>query len=208
MRNKLPLIKKFPLLTAAESTLFYESLLFLHVLELQMLCVQFCFFTPVKETKMILIDRIMHFIETGTVLEQPKIPAVSRAARGAVYQLAPTTLMLKGAYKNDLQTRLFFKHLIGDYFHFTAFGIDWLKARWLEGNPPTYQEFADMWVVEYKCRKEEGSKPKEEWAYINFIQDFMRKHPEAPREVSLAAWEKERARHVEIVKNVLSELFS
>ncbi len=49
----------------------------------------------------------------------------------------------------------------------SAFGIDWLNERWMDGNTPTYQEFADMWEAGYRRRKERGEKPKEEWAYIS-----------------------------------------
>ena len=68
--------------------------------------------------------------------------------------------MLKGGYKNDLKTRIFFKSIIGDYFHFTAFGIDWLKEQWMKGEPPTYKKFADMWTKEYAYREANGSSQK------------------------------------------------
>ena len=102
------------------------------------------------------------------------------------------TLMLKGAYKNDLKTRLFFKQLIGEYFHFTAFGIDWLNDRWMEGKPPTYQEFAEMWHKEYEKRKKTPVPPKEEWAYINFVQNSLSISPTASQESINHAWECER----------------
>lgn len=66
---------------------------------------------------------------------------------------------------------MFLKKLIGDYFHFTAFGVDWVDERWMDGNPPTYQEFVDMWRAEYKRRQETPANPKEEWAYINLCNN-------------------------------------
>ena len=36
-------------------------------------------------------------------------------------------------------------------------------------NPPTYQEFADMWGKEYEFRKTYGSTLKEEWAVLSHL---------------------------------------
>ena len=147
-----------------------EALLFLHVAELEAICTQLGLVA--KGKKIILIARILNFISTGEIIKEPKIPAVSKVKRGCDYPLETGTCMLKGAYKNDLKTRLFFKKLIGEHFHFTAFGIDWLNERWLEGKPPTYEEFATMWKSEYARRLKIGSTPKEEWAYINFTKNL------------------------------------
>ncbi|QQR48944.1 SAP domain-containing protein [bacterium] len=183
-------------------TALKAALLFFHVAELRDLCVQLSL--PKAGTKLSLISRIVYFCETGQIVTELLIPAISRAKRGVLYPLKPDTLMLKGAYKNDLKTRLFFKQLIGEYFHFTAFGIDWLHQRWLNGNPPTYQEFADMWQAEYDRRKKYGSTPKEEWAYINFSQQFFKHHPDATREMLYEAWEYERIRNKKIALAIVS----
>ena len=111
--------------------------------------------------------------------------------------------MLKGNYKNDLKTRLFFKKIIGEHFHFTAFGIDWLNERWMLGNPPTYQEFADMWEDEYRKRQKTPASAKEEWAYIRFVQGYLIHSPESSRDALNTAWENERQRHKSIAKSML-----
>ena len=176
-----------------------ESLTFLHVSELKTILEKRRL--PIDGKKMALIHRILHFLETGKIIHFPKIPDISKARKGGDYTLTPNTLMLKNSYKNDLATRLFFKKLIGEYFHFTAFGIDWINEKWLAGNPPTYREFADMWKVEYARRQANSAAPKEEWAYINFVQ----KYGNAPHNEIVNAWNKERARHVEIVKSTLTQ---
>lgn len=178
------------------------ALLFFHVAELRDLCLQLSL--PKVGTKISLVCRIVHFVSTGQIITEPLVPAVSRAKRGVVYALQPDAFMLKGAYKNDLKTRIFFKQLIGEYFHFTAFGIDWLHERWLNGNPPTYQEFADMWRAEYDRRKKYGSTPKEEWAYINFTQNFLQENAHATREMLNAAWEQERVLRKVVAQEILS----
>lgn len=161
-----------------------ESLYFLHIAELKDLANRLSLLD--KGKKLELIIRIIHFLQTGEKLVTLKIPAIS-CAKDKNLLLLPTSLMLKGAYKNDLKTRLFFKSIIGDYFHFTAFGIDWLNERWMEGSPPTYQEFADMWKLKYQRRKENPVVPKSEWAYINYVQSYYNKTPDAPCEEVMKA---------------------
>lgn len=174
-----------------------KSLVFLHMGELREISRRLSLVD--KGNKRAIILRILHFLSTGERLSVPKFPEASRAQRGKEYPLAPTTQMLKGSYKNDLKTRLFLKKLIGNHFHFTAFGIDWLNDRWMEGNPPTYQEFAHMWQGEHEKRKKMPAAPKEEWAYINFIQKTLQNSPELSRESVIDAWERERQKHKAIV---------
>lgn len=68
---------------------------------------------------------------------------------------------------------------MGDHFHFTAFGIDWIKKRCIEGNPPTYGEFTLFWQKEHTARKQRKSSSKQERAYITFLQNHVKKYPNA-----------------------------
>lgn len=150
-----------------------------------------------------LIERIVTFIATGKKIESPLMPEKSKAKRGVHYSLAPETLILSGAYVNDLATRIFFKTIIGEHFHFTAYGIDWLNERWMAGNPPTYAEFAEFWEAERLRRKKKTPEPKEEWAYINFLQDYFAQHPHAPQKEAMQAWKKKREEMVQVVWQML-----
>lgn len=152
-----------------------------------------------------LISCILYFIKTGKEQTALKLPDISCAQKGYEYPLKPTTKILKGAYKNDLQTRLFFKKLIGEHFHFTAFGNDWLQERWIAGNPPTYKEFAIMWQREIDRRKKNQVEPKAEWAYITFVQDYTKKYPNYSRDQLVQAWENERLKHKKRVKIFLQD---
>lgn len=167
-----------------------ESLLFLHVAELRALATQLGI--PETGNKRVLIMRVLHFLTTGEIITQPPYPKASCAPRGKQHSLESNALMLKGAYKNDLNTRLFFKKLIGEHFHFTAFGIDWLEECWQAGNPPSYAEFASMWQHEYERRKRNPAAPKEEWAYINFTQHYLLQNPQASLSAIRNAWQKKR----------------
>lgn len=177
----------------------HASLHYLYVNELRLLCEDLALSS--KGKKIMLISRIMHFLATGKKLDIVPYPPQSVARGGQHSVPALEALMLKNRYKNDLKNRLFFKSIIGEHFHFTAFGIDWLEERWMAGKPPTYQEFADMWQQEYQVRKREGSLAKVEWAYINCVQRYLFTHPEANREEIIAHWMAERNAHKKIVED-------
>jgi hypothetical protein len=181
-----------------------KSLLYLHVRELKNIALQLSLVD--NGNKMAIIMRILHFLETGQKLTLPKFPEKSCAKRHSSYSIGENELMLKGSYRNDLKTRLFFKQLIGSHFHFTALGIDWLNERWMEGNPPTYHEFAMMWQKEYQKHKYLPTAPKEEWAYINFMQKYLLGSPNATKELINNAWESERQKHKAHVFDILHSL--
>ena len=177
------------------------SVLFLKVGELREYLIKLGI--PKEGKKIFLIEKLIHFLETGRIKKESPIPNKSRSKRGEEYILHPKTLILKGAYKNDAVTRDFFKSLIGEHFHFTARGIDWINEKWLSGAPPTYQQYADMWQKAYENRGSAGPSPKEEWALINFSLKFIDEHPEASRVVIMDAWKKERGRNCRIIAEIL-----
>jgi hypothetical protein len=185
-------------------TALQDSLNYLYVSELRNRCETLCLSN--KGKKAILVSRIIHFVETGEKTELPAYPSISCAKGKHHPDLEPECLMLKGAYKNDLKTRKFFKKLIGDHFHFTAFGIDWLEDRWMDGNPPTYHEFAEMFKYEHEFRKANGSAPKEEWAYINFVKAYLKNNPNAGSKEILQEWNLKRNQHKKIVEEFFAEV--
>jgi len=192
------------LLNSEECEALQKSLYVLHVNELKHLCTKLSLCE--KGKKLDLILRIRHFAETGKKGVRPKFPKAACGEKGQKIEIAVDSLMLRGVYKNDLKNRLFFKGLIGDHFHFTAFGIDWLNKRWMDGDPPTYGEFAYMWETEWARRKRCFVPPKEEWAYINFVQNYDSQHPNASRTHMMQAWARERDRHVKRVESLLERV--
>lgn len=164
-----------------------ESLYYWKMEELK----EFCLQNEIPKTgkKGEIIDRIKHYILSGKILKQKPLPSNSIAKPGVNYSLKLETKILKGAYKNDLKTRLFFKKIIGEHFHFTAFGIDWISERWQKGTPPTYAEFAKMWEKEYESRLQKKANPKQEWAYLTFLKNYQEKNPRSTKEERVSAWE-------------------
>jgi hypothetical protein len=105
-----------------------------------------------------------------------------------------------------LATRNFFKQLIGSHFHFTAQGIDWLREQWLKGTPPTYADFAREWQAEYERNKTQKRAPKQEWAYIRFVQEYMHLYPQASKSEVTAAWNAQRQKYVKTVQDILVKI--
>ncbi len=178
-----------------------SSLLYCNMSELKNICLSFKI--PSQGEKYKLIENIQLYVTTGKITEQQEIPATSKAKPKNIYPLAPQTLILKGSFKNDLATRIFFKSLIGDHFHYTAYGIDWIKDNWMQGSPPTYAQFAAYWQSEYTARQITKAPMKPEWAYLNFLDTYKKVHPTSSKSFAIAAWKIERQIHVEKVENLL-----
>jgi hypothetical protein len=181
-----------------------EALSYMNVSELKTLLgkIQLCIKGFNKKE---LIDRLVYYAETGKELLPLTIPSISKAKRGKSYPLNSNTLMLHGSYKNDLKTRQFLKQLIGNHFHFTAWGIDWLRERWLKGNPPTYDQFAKEWKAEYRRNKKERRLPKQEWAYIRFVQEYLRTYPDTSKREINIAWKAKRQDCIRFVRVVFEQ---
>jgi hypothetical protein len=177
---------RFPLLDVADQETLFDALHYMKMDQLKEGCEKLTLSSKGKKKE--LIDRILTFIKTGQIVVCAKIPAKSIAKSYPEQLLKSDSYMLYGSYKNDAKTRAFFTSLIGPHFHFTAFGIDWLNDRWQQGLPPTYQEFADYWSKEMAWRKQHANAPKDEWAFIKFLQRMQRDEPNARQEDLMHAW--------------------
>lgn len=191
-------------LTNTEQNQLKNALHYMKMAELKAACLKLGL--PSTGNKAFLIAQIMSFVQTGKINSAPKIPAQSMAKYQPFQNLSSTSLMLYGDYKNDLNRRNFFKTLIGPHFHFTAFGIDWLNDRWLAGQPPTYQEFADYWVSEYTQRKLIQAPPKAEWAFINFVQQMQKTQPNSSKTAILNAWKQTQTQQANLAKLLLAKV--
>lgn len=179
------------LLTKDKKELF-DSLNYMKMEELKVFCDKQ--FIPTDGKKGVIIRRIKHYLITGKIVKTAPLPEKSKAKKTDVRLLKPTALILSGLYKNDDETRAFMKKLVGKHFHFTSYGQDWIKLKWEEGLPPTYAQFAKFWQDEFLRRKSPEYKacPKDEWAYLNFLQRYLKLHPNASRNEMASQWNKIR----------------
>jgi hypothetical protein len=191
------------LIDAEQVTHLDESMLYLNISELNKITKHFKL--PNLKRKNDLIENIITFVTTGTVSIQR--PAQIKKPKNYVQhaELTPQTQMVQGIYKNGTKEREFLEKLIGNHFHFTVFGLEWLAEQWENDISPTYQEFADMWVREYMLYKS-GMKQyhKQEWQYINFVKNFIAENPNATQKNILSEWKKHRLLHKERVLQILN----
>lgn len=73
------------------------------------------------------------------------------------------------------------------------------------GDPPTHQDFADLWELEYQRHKENPVASKVEWAYINYVQSFIKQFPDVTEMDMNHAWDNERKRHKIRVTNYIKD---
>lgn len=194
----------FPLLHDIDQKTLLDALHYMKMDELKSACITLNL--PCKGKKAELINRIITFIKNGTIIMTPSIPASAQAKSYPRQSLTATSYMLYGSYKNDANTRNLFKKLIGQHFHFTAFGIDWLNDRWSQGLPPTYQEFADYWQQETDRRKNQKVAPKDEWAFINFLQRMQKEEPSARQEDLMHAWKELQSRQTTLAMQLINDV--
>lgn len=179
----------------------FAALLYCNISELKNICIHFEL--PTQGEKIKLIENIQLYVTTGKIAIHKEIPASSKTQPKTIYPLAPNTLMLKGSFKNDLKTRIFLKNLIGNHFHYTAYGIDWIKHLWMQGTPPTYAQFAMFWQSEHEARQKNKAIMKPEWAYLNFLDHYKKIYPTALKSEAITAWNFEREIQVKKVNNIL-----
>ncbi len=191
-------------LTSKQKNELFDALNYMKIGEIKKFCNKHAISIQGKKGE--ILNRVKHFLTTGNILLPRAMPEISKAKKNNSYPLKSNTLILHGAYKNDLATRSFFKKLVGEHFHFTSFGQDWIAERWQQGKPPTYAEFANAWQKEYLNRKKSEANPKQEWAYLNFMRRFQKENPNASKKDISKMWEKTRKQQVAKAKLVLDKI--
>ena len=177
MRNYMNLIT-YPLLTSSRKLTEQCTLHFMKMAELQDACR--ILGLPDAGKKAELIEKIMVFIRTGTIMPLPKIPEISRASLRQAQRLHPDALMLYGSYKNDAATRAFFKTLIGPRFHYTAFGIDWLNWNRSMANRPPIKNLLTIGLQNQNGAKKIPKIPKKNGATLTsckICKSLIQLHP-------------------------------
>lgn len=177
----------------------FKDMYYLSMTELRSLCEYLQL--PKKGKKAHLVLVLQTYLLSGSILVEEPLPTVSCGSGMA--NLSAHGLILSGSYKNDQKTREFMKSLVGEHFHFTAWGQDWIKERWQKGKPPTFQEFGDAWQANYHESKQQKRSPKKEWAFLCFVQS---KYPLASKSEILAAWKQIRREKADQVISIITAL--
>lgn len=182
---------------AADKKKLKEAIYFLKVEELKQLIVQLNLGKPTGRKNDLIVTILSHFkikAQDHTVLGDYKLPNKHKA------NVTSETHIIPGKYTNGKKSREIFKELIGEHFHFTVYGMEWIKKCWEAEIYPSYNEFSQFWESEYHRRKS-GSDFKS--LSTNRRVVFFRANKGLGKVELEAKWELERARNVAIVKNIL-----
>ena len=115
------------------------------------------------DRKGIVIDRLVHFLKTGTI--RPATLFAASVVSSAKPKGAPKEgdRVLYGGYRNrDPATLRLMKRLTEGKFEFGASAQEVTRACWSKGRAPTYAEFARLWLKAVA----DHVKPNPEWAFL------------------------------------------
>ncbi len=115
------------------------------------------------DRKGIVVDRVMHFLNTGTI--KPRTVFARTVVRFEAANRPPreSDRIFYGQYKDsDSNLLKLMEHLTDGKFEAGAISQEVLRACWTRGEAPTYREFAKLWL---KARADH-TRPNPEWAFL------------------------------------------
>ncbi|MBQ2666294.1 MAG: hypothetical protein IJF99_05915 [Methanobrevibacter sp.] len=132
----------------------------------------------ISGSKKDLENRIIHYLETGEMLEEPVVKEVSNNFHSTV----TLDSKLGENFKCSQDKREFFEKEIGKSFKFKVKFQQWLKA-----NPDkTYREAIDAY---YKIQNsKEKTKIDKQFQYNQYIRDFFKDNDDKSLEEAIKCW--------------------
>jgi hypothetical protein len=116
-----------------------------------------------SDRKGIVIDRVVHFLKTGTVKPATTFRRLAVSSKELGRAPRESDPVRYGEYKNhDAATLKLMKQLTDSKFEFGAIAQEVLRACWSRNQAPTYREFARLW----EKAAADHSKPNPEWAFL------------------------------------------
>jgi hypothetical protein len=120
--------------------------------------------TSESDRKGVMLDRIRHFLKTGSVLKETCFPRTVICLDPLPKDLSPGDKLFYGQYdKTNRALLLFLKELTNGQFQDGAIARILARDFWSTGHAPTLQEFASAWL--YACQSH--AKPNPEWAFLS-----------------------------------------
>lgn len=179
-----------------------EAIYFLKLSELKQFLAERELATSGKKQE--LIDRILEYcgLPPAQTNQKSKLDFIPKK-RGEKDSYTSETHIIPGQYTNGQLSRQKFKELIGQHFKFTTYGMTWIKECWAKGITPSYEDFAKYWQSEYDRRKSGGDFQS---AQTNRRVVFFRDHKGLSKEALEKAWQSERKRMYETVRELLESV--
>ncbi|MCD4756590.1 SAP domain-containing protein [bacterium] len=135
--------------------------------------------------KIEIAGRIEKYLKTGKI--ENKKSKNGGKKRGNI-QKTPENIneVIPDNYTSSQLFREYFKSIIGQHFHFTAY-----MKKYMETHPGiTFKEYVNEWQAEYERRKNKNYHPKimKSCEYNQYIRDFFKDNPNKTRNEAIKYW--------------------
>ena len=149
--------------------------------------VEFCKQNKLKTTgrKPELTERISYFLQNGC---PPKTNNLKSPTNKKTIQALPRSIdePIPENYTSSELYRAYFKSIIGDHFHFTAYMMKYIK-----NNPGiTFRQYTNEWQAEHERRKDKNYKPDimKSCEYNQYIRDFFIDNKDRSLKDAIECW--------------------
>ena len=135
--------------------------------------------------KIDIANKIEVYLRTGKI-ERKRTSKIGKTKKGI--QKIPENIndAIPDNYTSSQLFREYFKSIIGQHFHFTAY-----MAKYIKDHPGiTFKEYADEWCAEYERRKNKNYQPKimKSCEYNQYMRDFFKDNPDRTRADAIKYW--------------------
>jgi hypothetical protein len=116
------------------------------------------------DRKGVMLERVRHFLQTGTVLPETLFPAAVVCFDPLPANLTAGDRLFYGQYDKSSGAMIaLLKSLTGGQFENGAVARILARSFWSRGEAPTFQEFAGAWLQASR----EHVRPNPEWAFLS-----------------------------------------
>jgi hypothetical protein len=149
--------------------------------------------TPDQDRKGIILERIRHYLSTGSVPHATIFPMSVVNFDKPPLEIKPSDNLCYGQYdKNNRRMIDLLKRLTNGRFRNGAIARIIAREFWSKGKAPTYREFAVAWLEASDNHK----RPNPEWA---FLSDLAQKN-------NVSRWKQQRIEKAKDVLRILAQL--
>ncbi len=135
--------------------------------------------------KIEIANRIVKYLKTGKI--EKKNTNKNRGTKKGIQRI-PKNIneVIPDNYSSSQLFKKYFKSIIGQHFHFTAY-----MAKYMKDRPEiTFKRYINEWQAEYKRRKDKNYHPKimRSCEYNQYIRDFFKDNPKRTRVDAIKYW--------------------
>jgi hypothetical protein len=149
--------------------------------------------TPEDDRKGVILDRVRHFLTTGSVLPATCFPAAVVNFDTPADNLSHTDKLFYGQYdKNNHAMMAILRDLTGGRFKDGALARILAREFWGRGEAPTLETYASAWLQATRAH----IRPNPEWAFLS----------DRTNKTAVADWKRLRSRKAKKVLRILRQI--